>query len=243
MLLGRAIQGIACAGITVIVRVVLADKVSLRESSINWTIFSFVGGVAFGIGPVVGGGLELLNGLRMNSALANMSIGYLTRTNWRWCFGINLPIGVAGIILVILLLRKELLGPQPITELEKTPETGRRTRFIVRLRTIDFWGQLLFLLGFGLVIMALTWAGATYAWNSPAVLVSLIAGMILIAAWALWEYLMSPGQMLAERWHWKRPMIQWQILSDRNVGLLFYTAFATGMAQFAVRPRNLPSTH
>jgi MFS family permease len=60
MLLGRAIQGIACAGIMVIVRVILADKVSLRESSVNWTIFAFLGGIAFGIGPVVGGERELL---------------------------------------------------------------------------------------------------------------------------------------------------------------------------------------
>jgi MFS family permease len=164
-----------------------------------------------------------------------MFSGYLTHTNWRWCFGINLPIGVAGIILVVLILRKELLGPQPIPELDETVETGRRTRFVFRLRTVDFWGQLLFLLGFGLVILALTWAGATYAWNSPAVLVSLVVGLITIVAWAVWQYLVSPGHMLAERWHWKRPMIQWKILSDRNVGLLFYTSFATGMAQFAVR--------
>jgi MFS family permease len=167
--------------------------------------------------------------------LTGTLIGYLTHTSWRWCFGINLPIGVAAIILVVLIVRKELLGPQPIPELDETVETGRRTRFVFRLRTIDFWGQLLFLFGFGLVILALTWGGATYAWNSPAVLVSLIIGLIIIAAWAVWQRLMSPGHVLGKRWHWKRPMIQWKILADRNVGLLFYTSFATGMAQFAVR--------
>jgi MFS family permease len=215
LLLGRAIQGIACAGITVIVRVILADKVSLRESSVNWTIFSFVSGIAFGIGPVVG--------------------GFLTRVDWRWCFGINLPIGVAGIILVALIIRSELLGPRPVPELDENTETGRRTTFVFRLRTIDVWGQLFFLIGFGLVILSLTWAGATYAWNSAAVLVSLIAGLLMVGIWAIWQNLMSPGHMLGERWHWKRPMIQWEILADRNVGLLFYTSFATGMAQFAVR--------
>jgi MFS family permease len=61
LLFGRAIQGIACAGLDVVIRVILADKVSLRESSTNWTIFSFVGGVSFGLGPVVGGMITMLS--------------------------------------------------------------------------------------------------------------------------------------------------------------------------------------
>ena len=54
LLLGRALQGVACAGLDVVTRVILADKVSLRESNENWTMFSFIDGIAFGVGPVIG---------------------------------------------------------------------------------------------------------------------------------------------------------------------------------------------
>lgn len=55
LLLGRAIQGISAAGINVVIRTILADKVSLQENARNWAIFSLVGGISYGIGPVVGG--------------------------------------------------------------------------------------------------------------------------------------------------------------------------------------------
>lgn len=55
LLFGRALQGIACAGLDVATRVILADRVSLRESNENWTMFSFIDGISFGLGPVIGG--------------------------------------------------------------------------------------------------------------------------------------------------------------------------------------------
>lgn len=55
LLLGRALQGIAGAGINVVVRTILADRVSLRENAQNWAIFSFVGGISYALGPVIGG--------------------------------------------------------------------------------------------------------------------------------------------------------------------------------------------
>lgn len=52
---GRAIQGISCAGINVVVRVILADKVSLKEYAKNYSIFSFFMGISYALGPVIGG--------------------------------------------------------------------------------------------------------------------------------------------------------------------------------------------
>lgn len=45
LLLGRGFQGLGCAGINVIVRVILADKVSLEENAKNWSIFSLTAGM------------------------------------------------------------------------------------------------------------------------------------------------------------------------------------------------------
>jgi MFS family permease len=55
LLFGRAFQDIACAGNLVLVRVILADKVSLEENSRNTSIYTMVAGSAYGIRPVVGG--------------------------------------------------------------------------------------------------------------------------------------------------------------------------------------------
>ncbi|KMK57252.1 MFS multidrug transporter [Aspergillus fumigatus Z5] len=55
LLLGRALQGTSSAGIMNIIMIVLADRVSLRENARNNSIFVFVGGLGYGVGPVVGG--------------------------------------------------------------------------------------------------------------------------------------------------------------------------------------------
>ncbi|KAH8678109.1 major facilitator superfamily domain-containing protein [Xylariales sp. PMI_506] len=212
LLLGRALQGLGCAGIGTIVRIVLADKVSLKENARNWTIFSFTGGIGYGIGPVIG--------------------GYLTTANWRWCFGINLPIAFVAIV-IIFFIRGEMLGPQPIPELEGR-DSGHRERFAKRLTTLDVGGQLLFLFGFGLVILALTWAGATYNWNSVQVLSTLIIGSVLVTCFIVYEYLMKPGNALGEKLSHQKPMLPWKLLQDRNISLLFYINAATGMAMYSV---------
>jgi MFS family permease len=55
LLLGRGIQGMAAAGLSVVVRTILSDRVSLQENAKNWAIFSFVGGISYALGPVIGG--------------------------------------------------------------------------------------------------------------------------------------------------------------------------------------------
>lgn len=42
LLFGRAIQGLSAAGIMNMIKIILADKVSLAEQSKNTTIFSFL---------------------------------------------------------------------------------------------------------------------------------------------------------------------------------------------------------
>ncbi|KAF5605930.1 multidrug transporter [Fusarium pseudoanthophilum] len=214
LLLGRGFQGLAAAGLNVVVRTILADRVSLQENAKNWAIFSLVGGISYGLGPVIG--------------------GYLTNADWRWCFAINLPIAAVALVIVFFVLRKELLGPQPIPELNETAETGRRTKFVARLKTVDVGGQLLFVFGFGLVILALTWGGATYSWSSPAVIVPLVLGIIFAGVFCYWEYLLAPGNNMAEKLPWQRAMLPWELISNRDIGLLFYCECATGIGMYAV---------
>lgn len=70
LLAGRGIQGLATAGTMILTRIILSDKVSLKDNALNNTVFSLVAGVGYGVGPVIG--------------------GYLTSVTWRWCFIINI---------------------------------------------------------------------------------------------------------------------------------------------------------
>lgn len=134
----------------------------------------------------------------------------------------------------MVVLRKELLGPQPILEVEESPVTGQQSTMAMRLRTIDIGGQLLFLISFSLIVLALTWGGVAYAWNSAAVLASLVIGLVLVAAFLLWEHELAPNRRLNRVFRAQRPLLPWHLLSNRDIGLLFYTECANGVGMYAV---------
>ncbi|KAJ5502951.1 Major facilitator superfamily domain general substrate transporter [Penicillium fimorum] len=214
LLVGRALQGVGAAGVNISIRTILADRVSLAEYAVNWTIFALVSGIGFSIGPVIG--------------------GYLTQASWRWCFAINLPIAVVAMIIVVFVLRTELQGPQSIPELEGRDDLTSSGRFFARISTIDYGGQMLFLWGFGLLILALTWAGGTYSWKSAAVLAPLVIGGILVIAWVIYERFMLPGSLMARVLPRQKAMMPWELLRQRDIGLLFLVNFSVGICMFAV---------
>lgn len=217
LLIGRALQGVGAAGINISVRTILADKVSLADYALNWTLFSLFGAVGYTIGPVVG--------------------GYLTEASWRWCFAINLPVAALAIVLVVLVLRKELLGPQPLPEL--ADHAGSKSeRLWVRLSTIDYVGQNLFLFGLGLLILALTWAGngesGTYKWASVQVVAPLVVGAVLTVGWFGYEYSMAPGRVMSRVFPRQRAMMPWALFQNKEISILFLVNFCLGMCMYAV---------
>ncbi|KAH8660226.1 major facilitator superfamily domain-containing protein [Xylariales sp. PMI_506] len=221
LLLGRAVQGVGAAGVNMAIRTILADRVSLADYAKNWTLFALCAGISFGMGPTIG--------------------GFLTQVSWRWCFAINLPICVASIVVVAVLLRKELLGPQPLRGIDEGGGSSRRGdtstrlgRLLARAATFDYGGQMLFLWGLGLLILALTWGGGTYPWGSAIVLAPLIVGGVLAVCWVIYEYLMSPNKFMAQFFPLQRAMMPWDMLSQSNIGLLFFVSFTLGMTMFAV---------
>lgn len=141
---------------------------------------------------------------------------------------------MVALIVIFLFLRKHLVGPQPIPELGESVDTGRRSTFMARLNTIDFGGQILFIIGLGLVILGLTWGGATYPWDSAAVIVSLILGVCFMVAFGFWERQIAPGRYLSRVFPTQKAMIPWKLITTRDMGLLFCTECSTGMGMFSV---------
>jgi EmrB/QacA subfamily drug resistance transporter len=94
--------------------------------------------------------------------------GYLTDAlSWRWCFFVPIPIGAIIVILCIFMF------PQL-----KAGETRHR---------VDYGGVVTLTLFVAPLIMALTWGGVDYAWNSPVIIGSLVFSMLMLVAFVLIE--------------------------------------------------------
>jgi len=207
LLFGRALQGLSAAGINNIVKIVLADKVTLAEQAKNTTVFSLVAGISFAVGPVIGGSLAV--------------------SNWRYCFVISIPVSLLAAVLIFLLLRKELIhGTHHLTG----PESKS---LLSGLSTIDVGGTLLFIFGAGLIILATSWGGTKYPWGSYQVLVPLVIGSILFLLFFIYEYLLEPGNWISRIFPKQVAMIPWTLFDRKDVISLAVINAATGASLYS----------
>jgi EmrB/QacA subfamily drug resistance transporter len=106
--------------------------------------------------------------------------GVLTEYSWRWTFFINVPIGLA-----VVLLAPRFLG-------EPTREEGR----------FDVPGVLTGTAGLGLLVYGLTHA-ATTSWGNATTLTTIISGTVLLVVFGLVEarsrHALMPFRILADR--------------------------------------------
>ncbi|WP_435128531.1 MFS transporter [Actinacidiphila sp. bgisy144] len=115
-------------------------------------------------------------GINQISALSGQFIGLvlgglLSAWDWRAVFWVNVPVGIFGSIWAYRSLR-EISTRNPAR--------------------IDWWGNLTFAAGCGLVLVSITYGiqpyrGHTMGWSSPKVLTGLIGGGVLLLAFALIE--------------------------------------------------------
>ncbi|CAG8445057.1 26085_t:CDS:10 [Gigaspora rosea] len=85
---------------------------------------------------------------------------FTDKVTWRWAFFINLPLGVITFIAVVVFLHL----PIP---------TGS---FCSKLARIDWLGAFVLVVSTILLLLPLNWAGSTYAWSDPHIIVLLCLG-------------------------------------------------------------------
>ncbi|PWY95636.1 MFS multidrug transporter [Aspergillus sclerotioniger CBS 115572] len=213
LLLGRALQGVGSAGLSNLIMIILADKVSLKENARNKSLFSLVGGVGYAVGPIVG--------------------GYLTDTNWRYCFVVPIPIAVISHVLIFVLLRNDLV------EGTMFRKGSRWSSVLPALATVDIGGSILFIFGVGLIILAVTWGGATYSWSATQVLAPLIVGAICFIAFFVYEYLLEPGRLFARIFPKHVATLPYSLFKRRDTIWLAILNFATGAAGYSTSKAGL----
>jgi EmrB/QacA subfamily drug resistance transporter len=93
--------------------------------------------------------------------------GFLTSNlSWRWIFYVNLPLGVAAMFVLAATL----------------PAVSERVH-----HSIDYLGTAVLAAGLAAVVLATSLGGTSYAWGSPLIVGMALVGVILLAAFPLFE--------------------------------------------------------
>ncbi|KAG0256148.1 hypothetical protein BG011_004732 [Mortierella polycephala] len=178
----RALQGLLS-----IVLIIISDIFPLEQrpkyQSIIWSVF----GVSSVIGPLLGG-------------------VFVQQTTWRWCFLINLPLGVVTIASVFLFLHL----PFERQDLKK------------QLARIDYLGTALIIIAVICLLLPITWGGTTYAWDSPVIIILFCVSAVLI------------GVLMWVEGKAHEPIIPPRLFRNKTVSVLFGVNFLTGMAFLGV---------
>ncbi|EFQ36588.1 major facilitator superfamily transporter [Colletotrichum graminicola] len=156
LILGRAVVGLGSAGIYAGALIILAHSVPLEKRPIYTGVVSSMWGISSVVGPLLGG-------------------FFTDNLTWRWCFYINLPVGAATVLVIILFF------PDPVRIIPR--ETWR-----TRLAQMDPLGNLLFMPSVVCLLLALHWGGIVCPWSSARIISLLLAFCMGMLAFLYLQY-------------------------------------------------------
>jgi EmrB/QacA subfamily drug resistance transporter len=145
LIVARTVQGLGGAVVLPLSLTILTAAFPIERRGMIVGVYGGLAGLAVAMGPIVGGAIT-------------QSI------DWHWIFWINVPIGVAAVLLGLRLLPESYGAPERLD-----------------------------LVGVGLVtagVVALVWAlsrSGDVGWSSAEVVGTLVAGVVLIVAFVGWE--------------------------------------------------------
>ncbi|KAF4125703.1 MFS transporter, DHA2 family, glioxin efflux transporter [Geosmithia morbida] len=184
---GRVIAGFGSSGVGSGSYTIVA-YISEPKRRANHTAFL---GAIFGIGSVLG---PLVGG------------AFSTSLTWRWCFYINLPIGVPPVLGIIFFLRLP-----SIAKPQKTPLRERLLR-------LDPIGSIFLLGGIVTYLLAVQMGGVTRPWNSGTVIALLVVCFVACTLFGLVEW-----------WQDERATVVPRLFGNRFVGMsMVYICFQGG---------------
>jgi len=149
----RAIQGLGAGGLMALTFVIIGDIVPPRERGRYQGYFGAVWGLSSVAGPLLGG-------------FFSDHATILGITGWRWIFYINIPFGIAALIVTSAVLH--------------IPKVKRD-------HTIDYFGALLMVTAVSSTLLAVSIYGPERGWSDSTTITYLTVGIMLTLIFLVWE--------------------------------------------------------
>ncbi len=144
----RALQGLGAGALMPIAIAIVADLFTPRERGKWQGLTGAVWGFSAIIGPTLG--------------------GWITQNaSWRWVFYVNIPIGIAALLVLIFLM----------------PWLRSASRKV----SIDYIGAALLVVGTVPALLGFTWAGSQYAWLSPQIIGLFAGALVALTTFVIYE--------------------------------------------------------
>lgn len=143
----RAVQGLGAGGLMALSQAIIGDIVSPRERGRYQGYMGSVFAFSSVVGPLLGG-------------------FFVDHLSWRWCFYINLPVGIVALLVTSAVLHVDF----------------RRTQ-----HRIDYAGAALLVAGASPLLLMLEWGGREYEWGSPTTIGLGVFGVAMLALFVVQE--------------------------------------------------------
>ena len=144
----RALQGVGAGALMPIAIAIVGDLFTPRERGKWQGLTGGVWGISAIIGPTLG--------------------GWITQNaSWRWVFYVNLPIGIAALLVLIFLM----------------PTLRGRAKDV----SIDYVGAALLVLGTVPLLLGFTFAGSQYDWLSPQIIGLFAGAFVALVSFIIYE--------------------------------------------------------
>ncbi|MGN6125555.1 MAG: MDR family MFS transporter [Humibacter sp.] len=159
----RAFQGLGAGALMALPLAIMGDILAPRERAKYQGYFFAVFGISTVIGPLIGGLFAGANQI-------------LWVTGWRWVFLINVPVGIAALIMVIMFLH--------------LPKMTKKTK-----PRIDWWGAAAVIVAV-VPLLLVAEQGRTWGWSNGGSIACYVIGAIGILAFIIIEGLMKDDAII-----------------------------------------------